>query len=144
MSREGTPVSLIGELAITSSPGSSNSDMPVTTRGMRQGHRVLASGAGSGPSRASAPSSRRPAVGRSTELASRRSAPPRRLTRPGAANEEDSDDDDGGGSDDGADSDDDNPEDIINEIMSTFADTHPTPAEFSTITRRGLMGSEQT
>lgn len=153
MSRESTPDTLFGGLAITGSPGSSNTEMPVTTRGMRhQRQRNLAasqhasSGTAAGPSRPAAPSSGRQAASRSSGHTTRRFTGRRRPRRTRTANDDDSDGNDGGGNDDG-DSDDEDPGRIINEIMSTYADTYPSPYEFSRISprnTRNIRGIEQT
>ena len=150
MSRESTPASLFGGLAISGSP--SSTDMPVTTRGMRnRRHSNLAAshqastGAAAGPSQTGGSPSVRQVAGRSRGRATN---PPanRRRPAPGRRTNDDSDDEDAQ-SDDDDDSGEENFGQVVREIMATLADTYPTPQEFARINlqnTRNVSGNEQT
>lgn len=151
MSRESTPASLFGGLAITASPTSS-ADMPVTTRGMRNqrqrnlaaSHQASAAAAASSSRAAAAPSGRQTAAGRSSGSAPTRSSNQRRRIQSRRTAHDSEDDDDESNEED---SDDEGVDRVVIEIMSTFADVYPTPREFSSITphnTRNVSGNEQT
>ncbi len=139
MSRDSSPATLIGRLALRGSLESAPTpEMPVTTRGMWQTHRNLAashsssSGAVASSSRSTAPTSTgRQSSRRSARRNARAADPRRRSTRRARPDDDDDDDDDDEEEGDSDESDDESPADVVNEIMSTFTDTYRTPAEFA-------------
>ena len=151
MSRESTPASLLGALALTGSPTSSNPEMPVTTRGMlSQSNRNLfasqqaSSGTAAGSSRPARAPARERIPARSRGRVTHSRLPDRRSTRNRPANHESEDGGDDDDESDGEGGPEQNDGQAVNEIMSTFADMYPTPREFAVINPRDTRNSIQT
>lgn len=151
MSRDSSPATLIGRLAIDGHAGT----MPALTRGMLQRQQRnltvsqrASSGGVAGSSRIQAASARRQTSLRSMAQAARSSHHQRGSLRPpqdnpGEDNDGEDSDESSNHSEPEADSDEESAGHFINAIMSTLADSYPSPAEFARITQ-DMTGSDQT